>query len=84
MARIDSMTSPSKAISVHEAVRALRTELDDRAADIEAARRVPRDVLDSLIDIGCFRLLLPLSHGGIEADLGSALSVFEELARADA
>ena len=67
-----------------EAVRGLRTELADRAAEIEAARRLPRDMVDRLIDIGCFRLLLPVSHGGVEAHLGSALSVFEELARADA
>lgn len=55
-----------------------------RAAEIEAARRVPSDLLDELIGAGCFRALLPSSHGGIGADLPSAMRVFETLARADA
>ena len=33
---------------------------------------------------GCFRLLLPQSHGGVGADLPAALQVYEALARADA
>lgn len=55
-----------------------------RAAEIEAARRLPRDLLDELIGAGCFRLLMPASHGGIGADLPSAMRVYETLARADA
>jgi alkylation response protein AidB-like acyl-CoA dehydrogenase len=66
------------------AVRALRPAITDRAAEIEAARRVPRDLLDRLMGTGCFRLLLPRSHGGFGADLPAALQVFEALARSDA
>ena len=45
---------------------------------------MPRDLLDELIAAGCFRVLLPSTHGGIGADLPSAMRVFETLARADA
>jgi alkylation response protein AidB-like acyl-CoA dehydrogenase len=55
-----------------------------RAAEIEAARRIPRDLLDELRAIGCFRMLRPVSHGGIGADLPNAMRVFETLAAGDA
>ena len=50
------------------AVRQLAPTLADRAPEIEAARRMPADLLDELIRTGCFRLLRPHSHGGIGAD----------------
>ena len=56
----------------------------DRAAEIEAQRRVPRDLLDDLVAAGCFRLLVPTSHGGTGADLVTALRTYEDLASADA
>jgi alkylation response protein AidB-like acyl-CoA dehydrogenase len=55
-----------------------------RAGEIEAARRVPRDLLDELVATRVFRLLRPATHGGAGADLTGAMRVFEELARADA
>lgn len=70
--------------TVLRAVEELAPSLADRAADIEAARRLPRDVLDDLIDAGCFQLSLPESHGGAGADVPMALAVIETLARADA
>jgi alkylation response protein AidB-like acyl-CoA dehydrogenase len=76
-----STTTPQ---GVLEAAHGLAPTIADRAAEIEAGRRVPRDLLDELIGAGCFRVLLPPSHGGIGADLPSALRVFEALARADA
>ena len=39
--------------------RELAPTIAGRAAEIEAARRVPRDLLDELIAAGCFRVLLP-------------------------
>ena len=66
------------------AVRQLAPTLADRAPEIEAARRMPADLLDDLIRTGCFRLLRPHSHGGIGADAPGALGVLETLARADA
>ncbi len=69
---------------VLDATRQLAPAIAGRAAEIESARRVPRDLLDELIGAGCFRLLLPRSHGGLGADVPAAMRVFEALARADA
>jgi alkylation response protein AidB-like acyl-CoA dehydrogenase len=66
------------------AVRALAPAIAERAAEVEAARRVPLDLLDDIARTGAFRLLLPRSHHGIGADLPTALRVYEALARADA
>jgi alkylation response protein AidB-like acyl-CoA dehydrogenase len=66
------------------AVRELTPAITARAAEVEAARRLPRDLLAQLVDTGCFGMLLPRSHHGVGADLSSALRVIEALARADA
>jgi indole-3-acetate monooxygenase len=73
-----------QATDVLAAVRALAPEIAARAPGIEAARRVPPDLLAQLKDAGCFRLLLPPTHGGVGSDLLGALQVYEELSRADA
>jgi alkylation response protein AidB-like acyl-CoA dehydrogenase len=67
-----------------EAVRRMAPAILDRAAEVEAARRVPADLLDDLRAAGCFRLLRPESHGGVEASLSDAMRGLESLARADA
>jgi alkylation response protein AidB-like acyl-CoA dehydrogenase len=67
-----------------ETVRARAHAIGKRAAEIEAARRLPRDLLEELVAAGCFEVLLPVSHGGFSGDLGSAMRVFETLACADA
>jgi alkylation response protein AidB-like acyl-CoA dehydrogenase len=79
-------TNPGTATTpqdVLESARALAPAIAARAAEIEAARRVPRDLLDDIARAGCFRLVLPASHGGLGADLPSALRVYETLAAAD-
>ena len=68
---------------VLEAVQRLAPTIRARAADMEAAREVPADMLDELVDAGAFRALLPASHGGIGADLPDVLRLFEALAIAD-
>lgn len=69
---------------VLEAVRELAPVIATRAGEIEAARRLPRDLLDDLVAAGCFRMLRPASHGGMGLDLASGMRVLEELSRADA
>jgi alkylation response protein AidB-like acyl-CoA dehydrogenase len=64
-------------------VEGLAPMIAARAADVEAGTRVPRDLLDRLLDAGCFGVLLPESHGGLGLDLPGALEVFTALARAD-
>ncbi len=66
-----------------DAVRELAPELGRRAAEIEAARELPADLLDRLRAAGCFRMFVPRSHGGYGADPRTGLAVLEALARAD-
>jgi indole-3-acetate monooxygenase len=66
------------------AVRSLAPTIAARAAEGEAARRLPADLLAALRDAGCFRLSMPESHGGLGADLTTTLTLLEALARADA
>lgn len=70
--------------SVLDAVRGLAPKISARAAEIEAARRLPADLIRDLTAAGCFRMLVPRSHGGGGFDLASAMGVIEELSRADA
>ena len=66
-----------------DAVRALVPNITARIDEIEQARTLPRDLVDDLVAAGCFRALVPRSHGGDELDLVDALAVIEELAKAD-
>jgi alkylation response protein AidB-like acyl-CoA dehydrogenase len=70
--------------TVLNAVRQLGPTIFDRAGEIEAARRIPGDLLDRLRAAGCFRLVRPASHGGLEASVTDAMRGLESLARADA
>jgi alkylation response protein AidB-like acyl-CoA dehydrogenase len=65
-------------------VRRLAPDISARAGEIEAARRLPHDLLDQLTAAGCFRTFVPSSHGGAGADLASGLRVLEALGEADA
>jgi alkylation response protein AidB-like acyl-CoA dehydrogenase len=76
--------APTTASDVLAACVALAPSIASRAAEIEAGRRLPSDLLANLRGAGAFRIILPASHGGVGADLPSALEVFEALARADA
>ena len=79
-----STYNETTAQDVLEATRELGPTIASRARDIEAARRLPRDLLDELLAAGCFRLSRPRSHGGVGADLPDAMRMIESLARADA
>jgi indole-3-acetate monooxygenase len=65
------------------AVRDLAPALAARAEEIEGARRVPRDIVDTLRQIGIFRMLAPRSHGGLELTVPDALPVIAALSAAD-
>ncbi|MGH3308526.1 MAG: acyl-CoA dehydrogenase family protein, partial [Nocardioides sp.] len=67
-----------------DAVKALSPSITVRAEEIERARRLPPDLVDELLAAGCFRMLVPRSHGGAQLDLPVQMQVLEELARADA
>lgn len=75
------MTSPAK--SLLSAIQKLAPEITARAAEIEAARRIPPDLIEKLKSIGFFRLCLPRSHGGLELDLPEILEIIEALSKID-
>lgn len=70
--------------TVLHAVRQLAPPILDRAAEIETGRRVPPDLVAELRAAGCFRLVRPATHGGLEASIPDAMRALESLARADA
>jgi alkylation response protein AidB-like acyl-CoA dehydrogenase len=74
---------PDDIVDVLAAVRGLAPSISARAAEIESERRLPLDLLDQLIGAGCFRMLTPRSHGGLEVDLPLSMEIIETIAAAD-
>ena len=66
-----------------DAVGVLAPGIAARSEEIERQRRLPLDLVGQLTTAGCFRMLVPSSHGGDELDLPTQMRVLEVLARAD-
>jgi len=64
-------------------IRELAPGITTRTEEIEAARRVPLDLVETLKSIGVFRIFVPRSHGGLELDLPAALEVISALGKID-
>ena len=64
-------------------IRELAPDITSRAAEIEAGRRMPLDLVEALRSIGVFRIFVPQSHGGLELDLPAALEIIGALSRID-
>jgi indole-3-acetate monooxygenase len=77
-------TTTARGAPVLEAVRELAPMIAARAGEIEAARRLPPDLVTELTAAGCFAMLRPPSHGGAGVDLATSMRVYEDLSRADA
>jgi alkylation response protein AidB-like acyl-CoA dehydrogenase len=71
------------AAAILTAVRELAPDVAARSEEIERERRLPLDLVARLREAGCFRTLVPRSHGGAGVDLPAELRAIEELARAD-
>jgi alkylation response protein AidB-like acyl-CoA dehydrogenase len=69
--------------AVLQAVRELAPSIAPRSAEIEAARRVPADLIAQMKTAGVFRMFVPRSHGGLDLSLLDGLEVLEELGRID-
>jgi alkylation response protein AidB-like acyl-CoA dehydrogenase len=63
--------------------RELAAQIRSRGDEIELARQVPADIIDSLRQGGVFRLCTPKALGGGEVPALETLRVIEEIARAD-
>jgi alkylation response protein AidB-like acyl-CoA dehydrogenase len=66
-----------------EAARALAPLIREHTQAIEAERRLPEPVVHALIEAGLFKLFVPKSLGGAEADPVTFTRVVEELSKAD-
>src|SRR3979409_1699913 len=64
-------------------IRRMAPMIAARAAEIEAARRVPLDLVETLRSSGIFRMLAPKSHGGLELELWAVLKIMAALAKID-
>jgi indole-3-acetate monooxygenase len=64
-------------------IQELAPDIAARAAEIEAGRRLPLDLVETLRSIGVFRMFAPRSHGGLEFDLQASLNVLSALGRID-
>jgi alkylation response protein AidB-like acyl-CoA dehydrogenase len=82
VASVETTTAPGTPIL--DAVRELAPTIAARADEIEAARRLPPDLVTDLTAAGCFGMLRPRSHGGAGVDLATSMLVYEDLSRADA
>ncbi|MGH9186709.1 MAG: acyl-CoA dehydrogenase family protein, partial [Acidimicrobiales bacterium] len=68
---------------VLDAVCDLAPGIREQADEIEAARRIPPQLVAQLATAGVFRMLVPRSHGGAQLDLVASMDVLELLAGAD-
>ena len=67
-----------------EAAETLSASFALRSDEIEAARRVPKDISDELAAAGFYRIAAPAAVGGLEAAPATSSEVFEILARGEA
>lgn len=65
-------------------VRDLSPQLAGAGEQIERARRIPESLLAGMIEAGLFRMLIPRTFGGGEANPLTFMRVVEEIAKIDA
>ena len=63
--------------------RALQPKLRERAAEIEAARRLPADLSAEFARAGLYRMCVPEVYGGLELPPMKTMEVIETVAAAD-
>lgn len=78
------MTVSAGAADVLASVERLRPLIAEHADEAERERHVAADVVGGLAEAGVFRLFVPKSVSGLEADVVSAVRLFEEISRTDA
>jgi alkylation response protein AidB-like acyl-CoA dehydrogenase len=76
-------TRPNSAETLLSELRTRAPRMAARAAEIESGRRLPLDLVEELRSLGIFRMFVPVSHGGLELDVPTALEIFSALSRID-
>lgn len=64
-------------------VRAIAPFIEAQAAQAEAARRIPADILQMLRAAGVFRMAVPRAYGGLELDYPAIAAVIQALIKMD-
>jgi len=77
------IAADATATTVLRNVRDLRASIAARSAEIEAARTLPQDLIDQLVDAGVWRMYVPELFGGEGLGLPECFDVLVELSRAD-
>jgi len=67
-----------------DAARRLQPLIREHAEAAERARRIPRPVIDAVLDAGLFHMSVPRAYGGREVTPLDMIRCIEELARGDA
>jgi alkylation response protein AidB-like acyl-CoA dehydrogenase len=70
-------------MTAEEMVAPVANEIRGTAAQAEAERRLPDDLLAHLMDAGLFSIYTPREFGGLDLPLPEALRVVEEVSRHD-
>lgn len=68
---------------VRSAALSFQKELRERADEIEAERKLPREISDRFAQAGFYRLMVPEIYGGLEAPPMESMQTIELLAQAD-
>lgn len=66
-----------------QSARALAPRIREAAAEIEAERRLPVEIMEAMRSAGLFHMMVPRDLGGRETDPVEHLRVVEEIAAAD-
>jgi len=77
------MAQPADSSEILARATALAPVLRERSEEIERARKIPSDIVTGLGRAGIFRLCVPRTLGGLEADVATLLAVLQLLAVAD-
>lgn len=69
--------------AVVESLRTLHASIAGRSNEIEASRHLPRDIADSMVATGAFKLCVPREIGGVQATALELVTAIEEMSQAD-
>src|SRR5215471_8197964 len=73
----------ARASSFIDAAKRLAPRIQASAEEVEQSRRLPLPLVEAMAQAGLFRLWIPRSLGGEEADPMTLVRVVEEVSRAD-
>lgn len=77
---VDMVRTSDRALQILHDVDALTATFRRRTSMTEAQRRVPRESIQELVDIGVARMLVPKEHGGLDLSIGDAVDTVTAIA----